>query len=418
MSVEKTICPKCCKTIYVSDNFCMYCGNKIVMNSLLGPCEYDAELDKTIRKFYPNALSWNISKDIRSYMKHGYRFIVFVWLEGESNARFLRLKCLYSEKKGFYFVNALPEIRIATENTIKNSEEKQGKVWFQDTAHLTNDEFYNLVREIVSYDDVDQIDSWSFFGWNYIDITKNPTIRYQIAKNITNNAASIDKIKTFLGDHYLPTASIVSARLRKILPEICEQIYSEAAGICKGVDGEKKVTDYLKEFNCGDDRILDGIRLRVGDKDFENDVIVINNNGIFTLEIKNYTRGIISVSNDGRVTHNGSVEDDVIMQSERHRNLLIKFLIKHGYESGFANSIVHSIIVISNNTVEVDNRSEYPIIRLSLLSSNIHKNDCQLDNDRVDEICELVKRNAIKNYTHEYHTYKEITPLIGVLKRS
>lgn len=94
--------------------------NHAFSDSLLGPCEYDAELDKTIRQFYPNALSWSISRDIRFHMKHGYCFIASVWLEGESVARSLWLKCFYSKKKGFYFVDALPKIRVATKETTKN----------------------------------------------------------------------------------------------------------------------------------------------------------------------------------------------------------------------------------------------------------------------------------------------------------
>ena len=32
---------------------------KPMINSLIGPCDYDEELDKTIRSFYPDAISWH-----------------------------------------------------------------------------------------------------------------------------------------------------------------------------------------------------------------------------------------------------------------------------------------------------------------------------------------------------------------------
>jgi hypothetical protein len=379
------------------------------MNSLLGPCDYDYALDQKVREVYPNCSYWTLNEATRFDMKPGYKFIVIVWLNGEKNSKKLHLKCCHNDEKGYYFVSSLPSIA-------KNKEQK--KEWFQDMAYMKNDEFYTLVKEFVSYDDIDQVDTWSFFGWSYADITKKSvTLRHKIAKNITANMVSMDEIKTLLEAPDLPTAYIASSRICNILPEICEQIYSETAGICKGVDGEQKVITYLNEYNYGEDRILDGIRLKIGENDFENDVIVINKSGVFTLEIKNYTKGILAVSNDGRVTHNGSIEDDVIMQSERHRNLLIKFLLEHGYDSEIASSIVHPIVVISNNTVEVDNRSDYPMIRLSLLSTYIHKNTYQLNMDKVNALYRLIKNNALKNYTHEYHTYSEIKPLINVLKR-
>jgi len=98
---------------------------KHATNRLLGSCDYDKELDKTVRSFYPDAISWFISKNARFEMKRGYAFVVFVKVPGLNRARFLNLRCCYSLKRGYFFISSLPPIRKE-----KDIEEK--KDWYKE----------------------------------------------------------------------------------------------------------------------------------------------------------------------------------------------------------------------------------------------------------------------------------------------
>ena len=84
---------------------------KPMINSLIGPCDYDEELDKTIRSFYPDAINWYLGKAERFDMKKGYAFIVLVKVPGLKRSRFLHLRCCESKDRGYYFISSLTPIK-------------------------------------------------------------------------------------------------------------------------------------------------------------------------------------------------------------------------------------------------------------------------------------------------------------------
>ena len=405
---DKLLCPKCQKIINKEDKFCPYCGWKNTgYNTSLGPCDYDIELDKTIRSFYPDAISWYLGKAERFDMKKGYAFIVLVKVPELKRSKFLHLRCCYSEDRGYYFISSLPSI-----NKHKKSPEIMLELYNSNavkTEFLTNDEYCEKIRKIVSYEVVDDINTWNFFGIEFGKIGSNSfEIKKRLQALFNMNSSADKRFHKIFEQTADCTLDALCDNVCGFLPKICEKIFEESNGILKGDDGEKAVLEYLELVKRGDCVIIPNVRLRSGTSDFENDVIIISNCGIFTIEIKNYSKGMLHISNDGCVRHNNIAEkEDVIMQSERHKGLLIKFLIDKS-DNPKIKDIIKSAIVVANNSIEVINETNYPIIRTGLLATYVFDGENVLSNEEIERCADIIQREKKENFKHEMNIYDEL----------
>ena len=408
---DKLICPHCQKTIEMEDKFCAYCGWKNTgYNNSIGPCDYDIELDKTIRSFYPDAIGWYISKNVRFEMKRGYAFVVSVKVPGLNRARFLNLRCCYSLNRGYFFISSLPPININ-----KKSPETMMALYAsraEKSEFLTNEDYCERIRKIVDYEIVDDISTWKFFG---VEFAKIESKSYEVTKKIQDLlSADVAFDKRFRDIFDISSECPVNTLCDNIcgfLPEICKKIFEESNGILKGDDGEKAVVDYLDLVKRGDCVILPNVRLSAGNTDFENDAIIINNCGIYTIEIKNYSKGVLHISNDGCVKHNDIAEkENVIMQSERHKGQLIKFLTEKSGNSEIKD-IVKSAIVVANNSIEIINETNYPIMRTGLISTYVFDGETVLSKNDIDRYTDMIMQDKKENYKHEMKIYDELEVL-------
>ncbi len=194
----------------------------------------------------------------------------------------------------------------------------------------------------------------------------------------------------------------------------------------KGFEGEKTVEEALNKYGEAWiilKNVVLPILSPVSDAEknigaFENDIILLCSNAIYTVEIKNYHSGSISIKPDGRVIHKNKRGDilegedqNVVEQAENHRIYLVRFLNeiceKHGLK---AKDIVKSIVVIANNDFAVEeNAIDFPIYRPVLIGRAIKSNDCDLSDELIKDIKEHIEAN-----TQREHKFKHLLcPEIG-----
>ena len=265
------------------------------------------------------------------------------------------------------------------------------------------------IRKIVSYEVVDDINTWNFFGIEFGKIGSNSfEIKKRLQALFNMNSSADKRFHKIFEQTADCTLDALCDNVCGFLPKICEKIFEESNGILKGDDGEKAVLEYLELVKRGDCVIIPNVRLRSGTSDFENDVIIISNCGIFTIEIKNYSKGMLHISNDGCVRHNNIAEkEDVIMQSERHKGLLIKFLIDKS-DNPKIKDIIKSAIVVANNSIEVINETNYPIIRTGLLATYVFDGENVLSNEEIERCADIIQREKKENFKHEMNIYDEL----------
>lgn len=148
-----------------------------------------------------------------------------------------------------------------------------------------------------------------------------------------------------------------------------------------GLAGENVVD---KELDFYRDKLhnLSNIRLEVEDTTVESDNIVLSDNGVFCIEVKNYGgnhRGSrIVVTKDGlwhRYSAEGEVMEisDITSQVYRHIGITQRFVNEKLREKYGDIPYVdfYPIIVFPNNSIEIENHSDIPILRVSHIYHHI-----------------------------------------------
>lgn len=224
---------------------------------------------------------------------------------------------------------------------------------------------------------------------------------------LEGNESTLEELKN-LYDNFV----ILGNKYLKILKKIIENTEANNnlyKGLARGKSGEDFAYEYLKKVLPRDWELLRNVNVAFDGEQRENDLILISNKGIFTIEVKNYMAGSITVKNDGKVIHNigNGVADEsrsVIEQSESHVAFITRFMEENSkinrkkwYE------LVHGTVVISNNEMEVDNQSSYPIFRTALLRQYILNNfDDVFTDEEVQEIKDLLLYNAKDDVERKY----------------
>lgn len=184
------------------------------------------------------------------------------------------------------------------------------------------------------------------------------------------------------------------------------EIIVDMKGTIAGIKGEERVNEALSLF---DDNIcnLQNIRFVLNGKSAESDNIVITNNGIFAIEVKNFGEGsdyTIKVSKDGKWTReypNGYIYDmqNVTSQAMMHVGINQK-LINSEMKSRIGEEVpffpVNPIVVIANDDVYIENESEFPLMRVS----NIYYYMTQFKGTNLDKkywgpIKEIIEKNTL-----------------------
>lgn len=166
-----------------------------------------------------------------------------------------------------------------------------------------------------------------------------------------------------------------------------------------GAEGEQEVVRELKFFS-NQLMLLENIRLEVNGQSIESDLIIVCKQGIFIVEVKNL--GVsgkygIAIEKDGRwkkVYRDGTSENMASVSKQNVRHL-------HGVETivnealGGNNDIsAHSIIVLANDTIDIQNESNAVVVRKTEIVNEIRKHDKVLSDEQIEHICRiLTERN-------------------------
>jgi hypothetical protein len=171
-----------------------------------------------------------------------------------------------------------------------------------------------------------------------------------------------------------------------------------------GLAGENVVD---KEIDLYRDKILNlsSIRLEVEDTTVESDNIVLSDNGVFCIEVKNYGgnhRGSkVVVTKDG-LWHRYSAEgeemeiSDITSQIYRHIGITQRFVNEKLREKHGDISYVdfYPIIVFPNNSISIENHSDLPILRVSHIYHHISTFDSKgLDKRYREDISDILNDN-------------------------
>lgn len=196
--------------------------------------------------------------------------------------------------------------------------------------------------------------------------------------------------------------------------ESLKEKVSQFKALKQGEDGENYAYSYLKEHLPENWVVLQNINTPYKDSQRENDIIVINEKGVFTIEVKNYIGGSLEIKNDGKVIHQrgGDIVDDkqdIIEQSENHVTAVADFLEKN-YPLEGVNWIdfVKGIVVISNDEMTINNESSYPIFRTSLVRPyilNLPNN--VLNKEQIKDIKDLMEKTSKDDLKFSYMAFLE-----------
>jgi len=185
-----------------------------------------------------------------------------------------------------------------------------------------------------------------------------------------------------------------------------------------GVIGEERVN---KELDLFSDHwhILKNVRLEVDGKSVETDNIILAEQGIFSVEVKNFSESgsySLRITSDGqwlKVFKDGKVEPmkDVWSQVNRHIFLKEKFINQHLKEinKDIPYSTIQPIVVIANDNILIDNQSDLPIMRISQVYRHVKNGNSILDKHRLHLIKEL-----FENHNKDSKSYPVLNYLKGI----
>lgn len=190
----------------------------------------------------------------------------------------------------------------------------------------------------------------------------------------------------------------------------------EQAIINAGLTGERRLQEELDMYSDVL-KVLYNVRLDVDGNSVESDAIIVSTKGVFTIEAKNFSATgsySIRITKDGqwrKVFPNGNEEPmkNVVSQANRHvayKQRFINNLLKEkGYETDYLP--VQSIIVIANDTIRIENESDFPIIRISQVYNYIQKLPDSMSKELIDVITNLFEEHKLESLAFPHRCYEK-----------
>lgn len=181
-----------------------------------------------------------------------------------------------------------------------------------------------------------------------------------------------------------------------------KRFYIDKKGTYIGAEGERQVYNELQFFS-NNMRILQNIRLELNGESIESDLIVICNQGIFIIEVKNLGstgKYSISVERDGRWTkeyENGKSEamPSITQQNMRHIHGIETIINNVLGNSGDNWLEAHSIIVFANDKIDIKNESSSVIVRKTEIINEIRSHERILSEDQIDKIYSILQEKNL-----------------------
>jgi len=196
---------------------------------------------------------------------------------------------------------------------------------------------------------------------------------------------------------------------------IIKDAYSQYRAIKIGSIGEIRTKDAINSFIPSEWMYFQGIVLPIVNPqsekersvgEYESDFIIISDTIIYVLEVKNYSSGTLNISKDGRVQHfsrsNQKMEENrsVIQQCEEHVIYTARLLSKETGQDYTRK--VKGIIVVANEDIEINNESDYSIIRLSLLRNKLFKETGIRDKLDIQKLSAIIEKDIKEPHKYPF----------------
>lgn len=305
-----------------------------------------------------------------------------------------------------------------TAEYLQNKDEKVDAIFnkkFQEYfPYLTDKEFINSLND--KYNGyVQTVNRINLLGYCFAEtIDRNQSTETQIECELFDSPdLNLDFQKTLnvaASIKYDLGQNLLAAQIGPIL----EQFRNDAGGIISGVNGEERVKNDLKIYDYLLTCLYD-FRIKVDNDYVENDVIILCENGVFSVEIKNFGSSgsyDIKISSDGQwlKCHGGYEEPmkDVMLQVNRHvaiKHKLINRELKSKYGESFEPVDVIPLIVIANDNVKINNQTNNTIIRSSQIFSKITEHKKCLSNQVISDIVNILNEHKVPSKPYPYNDY-------------
>ena len=155
-----------------------------------------------------------------------------------------------------------------------------------------------------------------------------------------------------------------------------------------GKRGEKVVTDEIKRVKRKDDYLFTNVKISFKGKRTECDNIIVNNFGVFIIEVKNYSGSLSDNENDDEWVERKYFEEKNVKNPIKQVRRQIDILSKRLKNNGLRAWIDGYVIFIHDNSPV---NSKY-IISLDDIDRVIHtQGKNKLTNEQVEKISEIIK---------------------------
>lgn len=199
--------------------------------------------------------------------------------------------------------------------------------------------------------------------------------------------------------------------------EAYDYMDKETKIIGAGINGEQRVNDEL-EMHDYIWKYFSNVRFELDGQSAESDNIIISKQGIFTVEVKNYSPNGnygIWITKDGQWLKeypNGHLEqmNNVTSQMNRHIAIKQKLINKQWfkyYGENHTQFLLKPIFVIANDTIRITNDSDLPIMRISQIYHYIMKHPEVFTNEEVDTLSNIIKDNMLPLKKYELNLYAD-----------
>lgn len=202
--------------------------------------------------------------------------------------------------------------------------------------------------------------------------------------------------------------------------EEIDSFHKKARIFLKGVEGENLVKNVVASYE--NNHVLTSLNLpyqyRKGEINSNQvDSIVVNRKGIFILEVKNYSTGILGINKDGRIINDydkkGSNSKNIIYQGQNHYRAVCDALTKHPElkkHMGYLKKQIHVLYVSANSATKLlpapyDGNSHYHFVNLEGLRQNIDNARGNLHPDIIRDICSALVNAQQEEKSYPYYCF-------------
>ena len=236
---------------------------------------------------------------------------------------------------------------------------------------------------------------------NQVEVLEEELLRY--FENIPTLEKLIDYLNTKSIDYNRELSKYLNKSINiKFLDKQLDEVLKSSRILASGKRAEEDTARVISYYP-DKPRILKNNRLGTKSIDndkmiyAENDIIIINEKGIFLLEIKNSSKNLIFDEKGNLIRENSkNFKVDILQQCLNHENL-VRMVLNESFEELSLSNIhvdIIPIIVTANNFIDVENKNiRIPVLRKNQIQDfiyNEYQSKNKLSSDEIDLIYNIL----------------------------